>query len=156
MTELEAFIIKYLDIDKSKYKDLKKNTFVYDFLILWSLFEQNVFKGYCRIETIKKMKELNEKVLENIEEDIKYFFNRYQNKKYYKNLVWNNSNQYFENILNKNYENLSHTEKTHFILFVVFRFRNNIFHGNKGIQSWLKYNEQIEKCVKIMIRLLDN
>lgn len=40
--------------------------------------------------------------------------------------------------------------KLKLILFVVYRFRNNIFHGNKGVNSWIQYTEQIRHCVQVM------
>ena len=40
------------------------------------------------------------------------------------------------------------------LLVVVYRFRNNIFHGNKGVDSWLQYRPQIEKCTNVMQHLI--
>lgn len=37
-----------------------------------------------------------------------------------------------------------------FVAFVVYRYRNNMFHGNKGIHSWLQYGEQIRLCTEAM------
>ena len=36
------------------------------------------------------------------------------------------------------------------VVVVVYRFRNNMFHGNKGVASWLRYREQIALCVLAM------
>jgi len=33
--------------------------------------------------------------------------------------------------------------------------RNNIFHGNKGVESWLQFAEQIEMCQGVMQKLID-
>src|SRR3990167_6907130 len=37
-----------------------------------------------------------------------------------------------------------------FTTFVVLRFRNNIFHGNKYARNWMKYKDQIIHCTEIM------
>ncbi|MGY2932712.1 hypothetical protein IVA93_31715 [Bradyrhizobium sp. 155] len=39
---------------------------------------------------------------------------------------------------------------------VVFRYRDNIFHGNKGVESWLLYREQIRHCIESMQVLISH
>jgi hypothetical protein len=34
--------------------------------------------------------------------------------------------------------------------FVIYRFRNNMFHGNKRVESWLRYRIEISYCTDIM------
>lgn len=34
-------------------------------------------------------------------------------------------------------------QRIFFLAIVAYRFRNNMFHGNKGVQSWLLYTKQI-------------
>jgi hypothetical protein len=38
-------------------------------------------------------------------------------------------------------------ERLFFLAMVAYRFRNNMFHGNKGVQ-WLQYTEQIQLCTE--------
>lgn len=33
---------------------------------------------------------------------------------------------------------------------VAYRFRNNMFHGSKGVRSWLQYKDQIERCSAVI------
>jgi hypothetical protein len=37
-------------------------------------------------------------------------------------------------------------ERLYFLGIVAYGFRNNMFHGNKGVESWLRYTEQIRLC----------
>jgi hypothetical protein len=85
----------------------------------------------------------------------KHFHSRYQNKKRYKNLIHNDNYNKIKSIVDKDYKKLSLDEKLLFILYVVYRFRNNIFHGTKGINSWLRYKLQIEKCITIMTKMIE-
>jgi hypothetical protein len=39
-------------------------------------------------------------------------------------------------------------DKLDIILIVVHRYRNNMFHCNKGLVSWLDYNPQISRCIE--------
>jgi len=80
----------------------------------------------------------------------RYFHSRYQNKKRYKNLIHKRNSKEFEGIISTQFDILSDYQLIFMLLFVVYRFRNNIFHGNKGVESWLKYKEQIDFCRRIM------
>ena len=57
-------------------------------------------------------------------------------------------------ILATKFDALSDYQRIFMLLFVVFRFRCNIFHGNKGVESWLKYKEQIRFCIEVMQSLI--
>lgn len=61
-----------------------------------------------------------------------------------------------ENILKKKKECLTDNEKMQLALYVLYRYRNNIFHGNKGARSWNQYIEQIDQCVKTMAFIIDD
>lgn len=37
--------------------------------------------------------------------------------------------------------------------YIVYRYRNNMFHGNKGLESWLQFEEQIKDCITVMKKL---
>ena len=49
---------------------------------------------------------------------------------------------------------LSESDMIFMLVFVIYRFRNNIFHGNKGVGSWLQYKEQIKWCFTVMQLLI--
>ena len=57
-------------------------------------------------------------------------------------------------LIKKSFTELSTADKLFFLVFVVYRYRNNIFHGNKGVQSWLQYRDQIRRCTQVMQALV--
>ncbi len=59
-------------------------------------------------------------------------------------------------LLAKSVNRLSDAESVFLLSFVVYRFRNNIFHGNKGVNSWLSYTEQIELCIRSMMAFVNH
>ncbi len=45
---------------------------------------------------------------------------------------------------------LEPADRAFFVALVAYRFRNNMFHGNKGVQSWLRYRPQIDLCTRAL------
>jgi len=68
--------------------------------------------------------------------------------------MWKQKSPKLKAILSKDFEVLSADEIAFFTIFVVYRYRNNIFHGNKGVASWLKFQDQIKLCIKVMQTLI--
>jgi hypothetical protein len=60
-----------------------------------------------------------------------------------------------ERVLNRPWNKSSSTDKLQFGLYVIYRFRNNIFHGNKEIIEWLGNRPQIEDCVMVLLKLTE-
>ena len=92
---------------------------------------------------------------DSLDIEFQYFYERYQNDELYKNLIHDDNYDDIKNILKTDKSNITNKDKLFLLLYVVYRYRNNIFHGNKGVRSWIKYIVQIEKCVKVMIIMLD-
>lgn len=128
------------------------------FLIVWSIFEQRLFKGFFQKKKIQDYanNHIQKIDIEKLEKIIKYFYERYQDEKKYKNLRHDDSCPAVEEILKKTYCSLNDEEKFVLLLYVIYRYRNNIFHGNKGVMSWNQYKEQIEYCLDAMIIILDS
>jgi len=57
----------------------------------------------------------------------------------------------FETRIKKDFNSLTAEQKCQLLLGVIFRYRNNIFHGNKGVTGWLRYQEQIDMCTRAML-----
>lgn len=58
-------------------------------------------------------------------------------------------------IIQTPYSALNNQQKIALLIYVTTRYRNNIFHGNKRIESWHQYAEQIDLCVEFMTKILD-
>ncbi len=133
-----------------------KNENASSFLIVWSIFEQTCFNGFVQKDSFKdfiKNKDLIQKL--QIENTAKHFYDRYQNKKYYKNLCHGKPLETVDQILSTEYDKLTLEDKIMLTLFTTYRYRNNIFHGNKGVMSWNRYKEQINLCLDFMMQVVD-
>lgn len=55
-----------------------------------------------------------------------------------------------DTLIQKQLDSVGPEDKVFIVVLVVYRFRNNMFHGNKGVQSWLQFKEQILLCTEAM------
>ncbi len=143
---LESLLAKILMCEEHSIRTLFDSKYTFNFLILWSCFETKIFDKYCTSDKILKNEFSIRLDLKNeLNEEIEYFKKRYQNENKLENLfgIGKNSNQSQKSKLEKNKLYIgvksyltglgSDFNDLQFILTIVFRFRNNIFHGNKGI-----------------------
>jgi hypothetical protein len=128
------------------------------FLIAWSLMETSCFHGYARGKELEKhcrrivnCEGFDPSPLTPI---LEYFHARYQNKKLFANLMHGNTNPDIKPLRSRDIVSLSNIERVFFLVSVVYRYRNNIFHGSKGVQSWLQFTPQIEQCTLVMQALI--
>lgn len=140
------------------------------FLIAWSILEGRCFARFMRADDIQPFADRltnNEKFdISSIREQAQYFHKRYQDKALYKNLLYDKLpvkkpirdklREEIVEVLNLPFDNLNAVQTAAFSTFVVYRFRNNIFHGNKGVHSWLNFADQIGHCILIMQRLISH
>lgn len=124
------------------------------FLLAWSMFESKCFGGFATTNKIGPMSERlinNERFAINpIDDVINHFHDRYQDPDRYRHLMHKQRSPKLERIIGTSRNHLTEVQALFFILFVVYRFRNNMFHGNKRIQTWLGYGPQIDMCTRTM------
>lgn len=153
---LKLWLATYLDVPINRIDEIGKPD-VAGFLIIWSIFEKQTFEKFFRKNNIIPFSEKHKAILAPlVYEYSNYFHLRFQNKKKFKNLIHDDNFLPFDSILKKSFIELTDEEHITLVLYVLYRYRNNIFHGNKSVLSWLKYKEQINKCVEVMILILDN
>jgi len=151
------WLANFYETDTNRITDLLECQIATTYLLIWPVMEQKLFSGFMKYNKISETAEkyvlyYNELGIEN---DVKYFYERYQNKHRYRNLKHNSNVPDVDNILNTPYDNLTSKQKLYLLFFVVYRYRNNIFHGSKGIESWTNYSLQIEKCISFMMKIVD-
>ena len=155
----DQWLAGYLQQDAVQVEHLLKDSTVTRFLIAWSLFESNCFDGFLKVSTFEKF---SEKFVttpgfskENFLEAVAHFHIRYyKDSKHYKRLMHGQTSFAMSVILDKKLVELRESDMIFMLVFVVYRFRNNIFHGNKGVASWLEYEEQINWCLTVMQSLI--
>lgn len=159
-TKFELWFADLFGESESEGERLLRDKTAIQFLIAWSLFESRCFSGFLKAETIQSYAERLTKVenfdVSSISDHAHYFHARYQEKRLHNNLMHKDKSAEFEAIRQSPVLTLTPTQAVFFSTFVVYRFRNNIFHGNKGVRSWLKFTEQIGRCTHVMQLLISH
>ena|SRR5439155_19461639 len=149
----------YLGQDELQVERLLRDKTATRFMIAWSLLETSCFGGFAKPEQFRSFAKnlVGNGALraDNLKDAAAYFHDRYQDKKLYGNLMHKQRSAELESILAKDCDSLCAEDLAFFVMFVVYRYRNNIFHGNKGVESWLRFKVQIERCIGIMQGLID-
>ena len=169
-TEFERWLADLFGKSTEQMSQLLENPTAVQFLVTWSIFEYRCFEQSMKVGKIQPFVKccIDNRFDEfSIVEYAKHFHQRYkQNKRLYKHLLFDgksaplkltcNQLPEIDSILKLTFEDLNTTQILTFSIFVAYRFRNNIFHGTKGVNSWLEFKEQIDHCTNIMQRLISH
>jgi hypothetical protein len=127
------------------------------FLLAWSLFESKCCKGCLRAEELSAIAQtfIQERFRhEDIYRIAEHFHKRYkEDPRKLDQLIHGVKTPravvgHLKECLSKPYDSLQPEEVVFLTLTVVYRYRNNMFHGNKRIHTWLNYRTQIELCTQ--------
>lgn len=128
------------------------------FLIAWALFESKCFRGFLSAKDLRQFatRTSNEGFrVEQLRDALSHFHQRYQSKSTLGRLLHDDRNpkavvSAFEKCLGVPTSSLPREDQIFFVAFVLYRYRNNMFHGNKGVESWLQFRHQIQLCTGAM------
>lgn len=123
------------------------------FLVAWSLFESKCFSGFVKAAQIEDYARVVSSTIDwsALSEIAEHFHTRYQNSpKLFKNLMHHQKDKRLSALLATSFSAFTPEDGVFFLVFVIYRYRNNIFHGNKGVLSWLSFREQIQLCIQAM------
>ena len=130
------------------------------FLMTWNIFEKTLFDSDCRMGKALSASDLIGKLAVKFDSQeqaaLCRFFERYKNSSEYVRRLFNTTKEgkdVFASYLKKeNFSDLlAEKEKAvKFALCIIIRYRNNMFHGNKGVSNWLAYRQQINDCTCLM------
>lgn len=153
-SNFDAWFADYLEQSQIQVEHLLRDKTAVRFLIAWSLLETSCFHGFAKGKELKThcsriadSEGFNSLPLTPI---LEHFHARYQDEKLYANLMHGNNHPDIKSHLGSSVDSLSNVERLFFLVSVVYRYRNNIFHGSKGVGSWLKFKPQIEQCIQVM------
>ena len=136
------------------------------FLIAWSLFEARCFEKYVQA---KKLRDFAENVASQgfsvvrLSLQFDHFYTRYceqpRSKSQLSNLLHDSEKatdvgRAVRTCLAMEKQKFTEADRIFFVCAVIYRFRNNMFHGSKGVQSWLRYKQEIELCTTAMQELI--
>lgn len=170
---VETWIKKaYSFKDDEELNTLYNNKIAINFLLVWARFEVINFDGFLKFELIDKISEkiVSEKStsISLLDDYVKYFYERYtepdkgQHKlrglcfkmKKCRKKGCDTPDCRTKKILDEELKELTPKDKVYFLIYIVSRYRNNMFHGNKNAQNWIsQYEIPIEKCIQVMILL---
>lgn len=172
--EIKKWICNKLKLKSEELNFLYKNNFALNYFFIWTIFERTNFDKFMKIDKIDEFTKNKKDTAKDLEEIFYYFYSRYKirgnnksernkKKKNRRNLCYqvncstskceNYNKCTFYKILDKDIKKIKPEEKIYLLTYVVYRYRNNMFHGSKGLESWAKYTEQINKCIEIMMIL---
>ena len=156
-TYVKKWLSEYYDVTLADIDDILKEETATSYLLVWAIFEQDIFNGFMKKDKIKTVSQRFKKYYSSLNIDMlaKKFYLRYQNSTNYKHLIHKDDNCYFKAIIAKPYPEISPSEKLELMFFVVYRYRNNIFHGNKKVNAWKNYTEQIRDCISFITQIID-
>ncbi|WDM21272.1 hypothetical protein [Paenibacillus polymyxa] len=157
--EVEQWVKDKLNCRREDIERLFKSKTARNFLIVWNIYEIELFNKYCTLSLLGDVAlrlSLSARVGE-LQGTIEYFHERYyKDKEKYRHLKNNQRPvEIPDKVASSPLSECSLEQKIHFLLFVLFRYRNNMFHGNKGLVNWLQYDEQIQSCTKTMCLIID-
>lgn len=153
-SDFDTWFANYLEQSQVQVEHLLRDKTAVRFLIAWSLLETSCFHGFAKGKELKKH---CSRIVDSegfysfsLTPILNHFHARYQDEKLYANLMHGNSHPDIKSLLDHSVNSLSSVDRLFFLASVVYRYRNNIFHGSKGVGSWLKFKLQIEHCIKVM------
>ncbi|MBO4635871.1 MAG: hypothetical protein J5685_01875 [Clostridiales bacterium] len=153
------WLASHYGTDEGSMKEVLKTERATTYLLIWPVFEQELFGGFMMCKDIPaKATEYQTLVTsDHIDEMAIHFHKRYKDSENKRHLLHDQKNNpLFDSIINKEYDDLSIEDKVVLLLFVSYRYRNNIFHGNKNVRTWKNYTTEIDYCLDFMMMLLDS
>jgi hypothetical protein len=149
----EKWLGQLLGQNQQEIRRLMRDKTALQFLIVWSLFESKCFQGFVKIDVIDSF---SQRVIQQdfdptvIAPALSHFHCRYQDKNHYQHLMHGQVAKRMDALLQTEIGSFSADDQVFFVTLVAYRYRNNMFHGNKGVDTWLQYREQIELCTSAM------
>jgi hypothetical protein len=120
------------------------------FTLLWNIFENELFNTHFSATKLRAWVDGNQFDINLFEEDFNYFRERYTQEEYRFNILFptrqgrENERGIVFNFLTN--ETTSIRNKIYSLGMICYRFRNNLFHGNKQVEE---LPTQIENFIRV-------
>lgn len=138
-------------------EDLKS---IKDFSLIWNVFEDNICGNNFSIQNFNQGLANRNIDFNLFQKHLEYFKNRYVNHGVFTHRFQflyfriNDRQQLVEEVLLGTNNNSN--DKILAITIIIYRFRNNLFHGLKEIQHIDQQNENFEMANSFLTTLIDN
>lgn len=151
-------LIETLNCNETVAVFKRKRSFIFNFAMIWNLFEDRCMGKKAQISKVNNLVESLISI-NNLEVDaiFDYFKDRYKvfdNIYDTENLLWKEHEYTYRNFVIEKFRDTqcSHQNKIKAVLYIIFRLRNNLFHGEKDIAI---INEQKQTFVLVNKFLMD-
>lgn len=151
-------LIETLNCNETVTTFKRKRSFIFNFAMIWNLFEDRCMGKKAQISKVNNLVESLISI-NNLEVDaiFDYFKDRYKvadNIYNTESLLWRRNENTYRNFVIEKFRDTqcSHQDKIKAVLYIIFRLRNNLFHGEKDIAI---INEQKRTFVLVNKFLMD-
>lgn len=157
-SDFDVWFANHLGQSQQAVERLLRDKTAVRFLIAWSMLETSCFNGFAKGNELRG--HCHRLTVDEGFDPLSllpilgHFHARYQDKQLHSNLMHRMEHPDIKYLLQVPVDSLSNFEKVFFLVSVVYRYRNNIFHGSKGVASWLEFRPQIERCTEVMQALI--
>lgn len=156
-------IMRILDCNGCSEDFVEHRKFLFYFVVIWNLFEQKKMNRNASISEVDSFVNTITNIERvNVNEIFKYFQKRYvlgeDASILFERLNWRNNTRETrakEETYNALRGTLDKKNQIKAILCIVFRLRNNLFHGEKNIDSIYKQRRTFELVNSFMLDLLE-
>ena len=151
-------LIETLNCNETVAVFKRKRSFIFNFAMIWNLFEDRCMDNFAQISTVD---DFVNTLPSNLNLDVNiifdYFKDRYKvvdNIYNIESLLWRRNENTYRNFVIEKFRDTqcSHQDKIKAVLYIIFRLRNNLFHGEKNIAI---INEQKQTFVLVNKFLMD-
>ena len=148
---------KIIHTENSKIKS-EDIDYIRDFTLLWNLFESLCFDD--KFANMNKINNIIDSKIDLFEEEkykniFDYFYDRYKNdnNKFRKLNLRNSEKELVKKVLNDEYNNKNN--KLKFIMAIIYRYRNNLFHGEKEMRYIRFQKENFEVTNEFLMYFIE-
>ena len=128
-----------------------------DFALLWNLFESLCFDKFVDMNKINRLIDTKIDLFDEAKyQDIfDYFYNRYKNDnpKVEALHLRNGDKELVKKVLNDNFTDKNN--KLKFIMAIIYRYRNNLFHGEKDMRYIRLQKENFQNTNKFLMYFIE-
>lgn len=155
---------EWLECKYQQELDEAKLTSIFYFSLIWNVFEKELCNKYANIK--KHSSEISENQSSKVDNGIlsnvfthfqlRYIDKNGANKSFTENLFKSNEdeikNETYTILINKD---CTDTEKLKALLYIAFRLRNNLFHGEKEVDKLHDQNDNFKHINWLLMDLID-
>ena len=110
---IKEWLAKQFDTNTNNIDHLLDSQLATTYLLIWPIMEQKLFSGFMKYDKINYAAKQYAPYYNymNIDDLIRYFHNRYQNKTYYKHLKHSRNNDPMDKIVTQPFNTLTNEDK---------------------------------------------